>query len=188
MISRTDRRGFTLVEILMVLAIIGITTLVTMPYLVQSIRGNRLRVAAQTVVKAGYYARTMALLRNTEMTLTLDPAAHSVRVEPRYAAAPPPPGDPAPEPATPSAGDEPVGEPSPTVPTRIAVTRKLDAVAIVSVEVGDPNKTADGTATVYYRSNGRCTPYEVRLRDDFGSVMVITVDAISNAKARKEGG
>ncbi|MEI6516983.1 MAG: prepilin-type N-terminal cleavage/methylation domain-containing protein, partial [bacterium] len=74
-------KGFTLVEILMVLAIIGIATIVAMPSLVKSIRGNRLRMGARAVVMAGTYAHTMAILRNQEMKLVLDREGNRVTVE-----------------------------------------------------------------------------------------------------------
>ncbi|MEI8121466.1 MAG: prepilin-type N-terminal cleavage/methylation domain-containing protein, partial [bacterium] len=75
-------RAFTLVEILMVLAIIGISTIIAMPSLVKSIRGNRLRVGTRTIVMAGNYARTMAILRTQEMKLVLEKEAGRVTVEP----------------------------------------------------------------------------------------------------------
>ena len=63
------KRAFTLIEVLLVVAIIGVVTAVSTPYFVRSIRGNRLRVAARTVVMAGRYARSMAVLRQTELPL-----------------------------------------------------------------------------------------------------------------------
>jgi Tfp pilus assembly protein FimT len=154
------------VEILMVLAILSITTVVSMPYLVKSIRGNRLRVAGATVVKAGRYAHTMALLNTREMKLILNLDSAMVRVEPRYGAAP---------------ESEPVaGSP------RLQIARQLDAVRIDSVELEHRSRESAGEVTVIYRSNGRCTPYEVRLVDEFDNAMIINVDALSTAEARRE--
>jgi len=61
--------GFTLVELMLVLTIIGIVVAVGVPSMAKSIRGNRLRVAAATVVKAGKYARSMAIMRQQEVRL-----------------------------------------------------------------------------------------------------------------------
>lgn len=193
--GRPGRRAFTLVEILLVLAILSITTVISMPYLVRSIRGNRLRVASATVVKAGRYAHTMALLHTREMKLIFDLDAASVRVEPRYETVVPTrdgelPPRPAPERTAPSSSSrtpEVAAEPPAVVSSpRLQISRQLDAVRIDSVELEHrPHETA-GTVTVIYRSNGRCTPYEVRLVDEFDNAMVVTVDAISSAEARRE--
>ncbi len=175
----------------MVLAILGISTIVAMPSLVKSIRGNRLRVGARTVVMAGNYARTMAILRNQEMTLTLDKGANTVAVAPLHAVPPPLPSDlgfqdspPPPDPTSPAGANEPVSSPPPPV----TLTRKLDSVSIDSIQV-EHRKSGieEDSAVVIYQNNGRCNPYEVRVRDEFGSVMVITVDAVASPKVRKEG-
>lgn len=188
----TERRAFTLVEILMVLAILGIVTVISMPYLVKSIRGNRLRVAGATVVKAGRYARNMALLHTQEMKLIVDIGAATVRVEPRYEASVrssrTPPGTP--EPVSPplsteGASDSSVSPPVSASPS-VAIARKLDDVRIDYVELEHHDRQNDGTVTVIYRTNGRCTPYEVRVVDEYDHAMIITVDALSSPETRRE--
>lgn len=181
-------RGFTLVEILMVLAILGIVMIVAMPSLVKSIRGNRLRVGARTVVMVGNYARTMAILRNRDMKVTLDKATSTISAEPLYASstAPvePPPGNP---PAgTGAAADEPVpGSASPD----FNITRALDGVRIDSISIEHKKRTGDNDSNVViYRTNGRCNPYEVRVIDEYGSTMTITVDAVAAVKVRQGDG
>ena len=172
----------------MVLAILGIVTLVTMPYLVKSIRGNRLRVAANTVVSIGRYARSMAILGNREMILSFDIPTATVSVAP-YRTTPPPAstepittGEPTPEPPT-SESETP---PPPQIGPSLNITRQLDAVRIESVDLEHQDRQTSGSLAVLYRSNGRCTPYEVRLVDEFGSAMRITVDALSSADAKRE--
>ena len=166
----------------MILGIMGILTLVTMPSLVKSIRGNRLRVGARTIVLAGNYARTMAILKNQNMKLTLDKSANQVSVEP-FQEESPPPSQAAPEGELPDST-----EPTPSAPPPTTLCRQLDAVRITQVTVDHLNdKGEHGPATVVYRSNGRCTPYEVHIEDEFGSVMVITVDAVASPKVKKEG-
>lgn len=190
----TGPRAFTLVEILLVLAILSITTVVSMPYLVSSIRGNRLRVASATIVKAGRYARTMALLHTQEMKLVFDLDGAAIRVDPRYET-PPPPRDesPPPEPAAdrPPAPRGDSGKTDPEPPAivsspRLQISRQLDSVRIESVELEHRDRETAGEVAVIYRSNGRCTPYEVRIVDEFDNAMIINVDAIASASARRE--
>jgi prepilin-type N-terminal cleavage/methylation domain-containing protein len=185
---RSRRRAFTLVEVLMVLAIMGIITIVTMPYLVKSIRGNRLRVAANTVVRAGRYARSMAILSNREMILLFDLSAASVSVAPYRSPVQPSPASPDSIPA-PSSSDSSTESDTPAPPPgspSFNFTRQLDAVRIESVDLEHKDSRNSKKLAVLYRSNGRCTPYEVKLVDEFGTTMRITVDALSSAEAKRE--
>ena len=188
------RRAFTLVEVLLVLAIMGIMTLVSMPYLVKSIRGNRLRVATDTVVRAGRYARSMALLSQREMRLTFDISGSAIRVDPRYDTAPSAPTD------TPPAGDAPPSDAAhepppvaadasnapPAAAPSLSLARTLDAVRIDYVEVGHKDRETTGTVAVVYRSNGRCTPYAIRVVDAYGSATLTRVDALSTPHSERD--
>jgi prepilin-type N-terminal cleavage/methylation domain-containing protein len=81
------RRGVTLIEMLLVLAIVGIAAAITVPNFVKSIRGNRLRTAGRVVIKAGRYARSMAVLQQKDVIVTFrfDPAAVAVGEAENYA-------------------------------------------------------------------------------------------------------
>ncbi|NQT92448.1 MAG: prepilin-type N-terminal cleavage/methylation domain-containing protein [Lentisphaerae bacterium] len=145
------KKAFTLIEVLLVVAIIGVVTAVTTPYFVRSIRGNRLRVAARTVVMAGRYARSMAVLRQEELRVRFD-----------------------------------LGTP-PAVSVEGRVSRTLDQVTIAHVILGtDGEPVTEGTAQVLYQSNGRCTPYEVKLTDIEGRSVSVHVDALSTARTESE--
>lgn len=188
--SRRSRsqRAFTLVEILMVLAILGIITIITMPYLVKSIRGNRLRVAANTVVSAGRYARSMAILGNREMLLSFDIPKATIHIAPLRAAPTPIPAETASRgesiPGAPAAESD--TPPQPSSSPSFTITRELDAVRIASVDLEHQDGRNSDNLAVLYRSNGRCSPYEVLLVDEFGASIRITVDALSSAEAHRE--
>jgi len=158
------RRGFTLIEVLLVIAIMAIVAAVTLPTFVSSIRGNRLRTAARMVTMAGRYARSMAVLRQQEMVLEFNVSAGTFGVHPAAAA---------------MASNRVVsaqGDPD-------SVTRALERVKLVSVELTEGNapEVADGVCAVVYRSNGLCTPYRVIIRDEQGAAVAIEVDALSTA-------
>jgi type II secretory pathway pseudopilin PulG len=186
------RHGFTLVEVLLVTALIIITTMISMPYLVKSIRGNRLRTAARTVVMAGRYARSMALLKQQEMLVRFDLDTATISVEPRYA--PPPVADTqtvADAAATPGEAatadstnvDERLLEPG----EKVGIKRVLDGVRIDAVGIGDTAQPATkGTTRIIYRTNGRCMPYTVRIVDEQDHALLTAVDALSTATTKPD--
>jgi Tfp pilus assembly protein FimT len=61
-----------MIELLLVIVIIGIALGVTMPSLVRSIQGQRLKTAARTFVTVARYARSMAVLKQTDLTLSFN--------------------------------------------------------------------------------------------------------------------
>jgi Tfp pilus assembly protein FimT len=78
---RTKRRGgFTLLEILLVVAIMMIAAGVTVPLFARSFRDAELRNAARAVVTAAKYARNMAVLEQRPMTLFFDQEAGRVTI------------------------------------------------------------------------------------------------------------
>lgn len=168
----------------MVLAILGVITIVAMPSLVKSIRGNRLRMGTRTIVMAANYARTSAILRNQEMKLTLDKANSTVSVDPLRAVTP------ALDPELPTPPGEGDGETEATVRASpfSPIFRQLDAVRIESLTIDDKRgRSRDETGTIIFQSNGRCTPFEARIVDEFGGRMVVSVDAVASIKVvRKE--
>ena len=67
-----DARGFTLMELLVVLAILGLTMVLAMPTLGRLLPGLELRTEARDVASALREARASAIGRNEEVTIVLD--------------------------------------------------------------------------------------------------------------------
>lgn len=183
--------GFTLVEMLLVIVIIAVVTAVSVPSFVKSMRGNRRRMATRTIVAAGRYARSMAVLHQRPMALTFDLETATITVA-GVQNLPKPTDDVDPE------GEEPDGDTSPLDEPLVierdeherpgagagvedTLTRILDQVVIEYVEPADGERCLEGECAVVYQSNGRCIPYEVRLVDSAGAGMVIKVDALASA-------
>ena len=77
------RRGFTIVELLMVIVIIGVVSAIIAPRIGAAMSGGKLRVGARGVMQAARYAHTMALLHQIDVDLVFvqTPEQAKVRVE-----------------------------------------------------------------------------------------------------------
>ena len=211
-----SRRAFTLVEILLVIVIIVVISAVTLPSFVRSIQGNRLRTAGRTVVAVARYARSMALLHQCEVEVAfmLDKSTIVVSSHDRPLAALQATGEveiaiaeararmaqtaaastgtlaAAAGESSGADGDAGAAPPvaAPVMLTDVHLTRVLDGVMIESVQKAerDDGASPDGVVRVLYRTNGRCEPYEVHLRDHEQRSLRIKVDALSTPTVERE--
>ncbi len=186
-------------------AIIGIASLVVTPYFLKSIRGNRLRTAGRSVVMMGRYARSMALLHQRDMAMTFTiggsdirvqeagaPATTNAALDPLAALLASPEPAPAPAPAAPPddaalAGS--TGGPPRMVTVsavNLAAARHAEGVTFEYLRMRGGDEQREGIASVRYRMNGTCDPYEIRMRDQQDAALTISVDPLSSV--RVEGG
>jgi prepilin-type N-terminal cleavage/methylation domain-containing protein len=194
------QNGFTLLELVLVAAILGVLAAVTVPGFVQSIRGNRLRTGARTVASSGRYARSMAALRQQPVGLFFDlkenkVSVRRVKTENSRINAQELPGsgedrsrtsgwwteaDFSRQETSRSTGQTAQVE---TGGDAIEVSHQLEGVSIDYVEKeGGAQRILEGRCHVVYGMNGRCTPYTVMLVGQHDNRLRVQVDALAVAE------
>lgn len=78
-LSVKDQRGFSVTELLVVVAIIGIISVLGMPLFVSFLQAQQLRGAAQEVATLLNQARQLAIARNTSYQVVLDVPENRLR-------------------------------------------------------------------------------------------------------------
>lgn len=76
--ERARRRGFTLLELLLVLVVVSIAFGIVMPLFLRSFQGHRLRTAGRAMTMVAKYAKNMSVLRQRDLVLRFDLAAGQV--------------------------------------------------------------------------------------------------------------
>lgn len=77
------RGGFTLVELLLVVVILGIIAVIAAPRVGPLLAGGQLRMGAREIVSVGRYARTMALLNQTPVDVIIRQGTGQIEIRAR---------------------------------------------------------------------------------------------------------
>ncbi len=68
-----NKKGFTLMEVILVLVLIVVISGIALPYFAGSYKGTKLRSASRTITRMANYARSMSILREETLTVVLNP-------------------------------------------------------------------------------------------------------------------
>jgi prepilin-type N-terminal cleavage/methylation domain-containing protein len=75
---RRTKKGFTLIEVILVAVVIAILAGISLPNVAQSLRGAKLKTTANTIERMARYARGMAIIHDQTMAILIDPTSKRI--------------------------------------------------------------------------------------------------------------
>lgn len=164
---RHQAPGFTLIELIVVLALIAILTAVILPEMRGSLEESVLRSTARSMVAACNSANSRAVASGQAHRLVIDPSNHRYRIER----------------SPDSSRSRPADSPSST-PESAAIDPRI-AVEIHHLE---PPTANTSQPTVEFHPDGTVDAAEFRLRDRSGFAIAIRLNPITARPAIRELG
>ena len=193
------RAGFTLIELMLVVVIVGIASAVVLPRFVHSFKGARLRTAARIVSMSSRYARSTAVLHQQDMALIFYPGRNEVELVSfgQFAGAPERDRFLDSRDQRAVAGlleDEESMSPAeegPPAQIESEMVRELpEGIEIVEVQVNGDILDIENAYVANFYANGMCDPFTMFLRDEDEREASVEVDPLSGkvTLAYPEGG
>lgn len=178
------KRGFTLVELMLVVVIMAMAAGIAVPHFAASSRNMKLKTASRSIVTSARYARSIAVLRQEQTALLIDTIENSVEVVAltvqekqggfldEYQIT-----------DTDEALDAAEGNDlgSATV-EQLRLTKIADTVEIQEITLGEKAEEwqiHDGIYTINFYPNGANDGFEMRLEDDRGKQVEIGTDPVT---------
>jgi type II secretion system protein H len=182
--SRPAKRGFTLVELLLVIAIFMLITGMVVPFFFSSFAGAKLRTSVRAVVMTHRYARNLAVLRQRPVVVVVNLPDHTLQVvlltgrESEELAELTTPPDAA---TTLPAADTTQGETGAEDTATVELLKTLaPGITIASFESPRPGgDTPDTPSAIVYYPSGLCDGFTLRLRDEREHSAEITADPLT---------
>ncbi|HMP90003.1 MAG TPA: prepilin-type N-terminal cleavage/methylation domain-containing protein [Kiritimatiellia bacterium] len=187
--AKNGRRGFTLIEVLVVVVIAALAAGIALPGFIRTMRGAQLRTASRTVLMAHKYARSTAVLRQVPMAILLDRETSELEIITMHN----PAGardkflDSRQNRATDAVlGTQTEQEAKPDIQTELV--RKLGRdVNIDSFRSELGGQEFQGVYWIMYHPNGMSDGFELTLTDKNNRMVTIVSDAISGKVEAKHG-
>ncbi len=166
--SRTESGGFTLVELMLVIMIVGVVSAIVVVRLDRTLPGHRLRSAATEIMGLDDIARSESRLKGAAVSLTYDLDHATVTLT-----APPPPPPEAQAGEAPPAYTEAQPEPDVTAAYDLPA-----GVRIAGVYYGENGVVLSGTVIADFRPNGAVGEHMVILEESGGDRTAVFVPAL----------
>lgn len=162
-----SRSGFTLIEIILVVLIIGMTTAFAIPSFVRSYQGAKLRTSARSVVMAHRYARSVAVLQQKQVRI------YFYQDQGRLEVVSLTPDDPT--------GDVPtLPEDNPSGAVHEELRKSMEqGVRILEFEMDRESQNDQDSSWVNYYPNGMSDAYALRLMDEGDRSLMIRIEPLS---------
>jgi len=201
------KKAFTLIELMVVIMVLGVVAAVIVPNFSVFMKGNRIRLSVKSVIIAGKYAKSVAVLRQRDTAVVFDFEANIISVN--FAGSANPHSNAFAEGELVDFEENEMGSFETIIQTQEvsstkgeqlqgidAIERRLeDGIVFDSVEMDDSVLSDDalgicreGVCRVVYYTNGRCEPYTVVLKHDgdSGQSVSISVDALGFVETNYE--